>query len=103
MDASKITVRLDAEQRTAEVEIMIAHSRPRVEGLSEALGRLGVRPLCTVEMSTPRYRITRSRFSESDGSTLSGARVLQILNAARNLQFENALQLRRTRRMTTGE
>ncbi|GEM_PF-3205206 len=86
MDASRITVRLDAEQRTAELEIMTAHSRPRVEGLKEAFGRLGVRPLSTVELMTPRYRITRSKLTEQDGSALSGSRLLEILNAARDLQ-----------------
>ena len=88
MNASKITVRLDATQQTAELEIMTAHSRPRFEGLAEAFGRLGIRPLCTLELSTPRYRITRSRVAESDGSAMSGARVLQLLNAARELQCE---------------
>jgi hypothetical protein len=79
-------VRLDAAQRTAELEIMTAHALPRVQGLAEAFGRLGVRPLCTVELSTPRYRITRSRLAERDGSALSGARVLELLSAARELQ-----------------
>ncbi len=86
MNAIKITVRLDAAQRTAELEIMAAHSRPRVEGLAEVFGRLGLRSLCIVELWTPRYRITRSRLAECDGSALSGARVLQVLNAARDAE-----------------
>ena len=85
MNASKITVRLDAEQRTAEIEVMTLRCRPRVDGLGRALEQIGIRPLRIVELDTPRYRVTRSRLAERDGSQLTGTRVMQILCAAREI------------------
>lgn len=87
MNASKITVRLDAEQRTAEIEVMTLRSRPRVDGLGRALEQIGIRPLRTLELDTPRYRVTRSRLAERDGSQLTGTRVMQILCAARQIEL----------------
>jgi hypothetical protein len=95
MNASKISVRLDAEQRTAEIEIMTLHSRPRLEGLAEVLRDLGVQLLCTVELTTPRFRVVRSKLAALDGATLSGTRVLQILSSARSLQAEPMRPLQR--------
>lgn len=86
MNASKIIVRLDAEQRTAELEVMTLRSRPRVDGLGHALEQIGLRPLRTLELDTSRYRITRSRLAERDGSLLTGTRVMQILCAAREVE-----------------
>ena len=90
MNASKITVRLDAEQRTADIEVMTLRCRPRFDGLGRALEQIGIRPLRTEELDTARYRVTRSRLAERDGSQLTGTRVMQILCAAREIEFSHA-------------
>lgn len=88
MNTSKISVRLDAEQRTAELELMTPHHKPRIEGLELDLRRLGLRQLHTIELSTPKYRVMRTKLRELDGSELNALRVVQILRAARHRELE---------------
>jgi hypothetical protein len=84
MNTSKIVVRLDAERRTAELEIRTPHLNPRLEGLELALCQIGIRPLYTVELLTPRFHITRSKLVARDDSELDSTRVMQILCAAQD-------------------
>jgi hypothetical protein len=84
MNTSKTTVRLDAEHRAAELEMMTPHDSPRVEGMEHALRRIGLRPMNTVEAMTPRYRIIQTTVTEFDGSKIKAARVAQALRAVRN-------------------
>lgn len=88
MNTSKTIVRLDAEQRTAEIEMTTSHNSPRVEGLDHALRRIGFHPMRTIELSTPRFRVTRTKLVELDGAQLSETRIMQALRAAGNLERE---------------
>jgi hypothetical protein len=86
MNTSRIIVRLDAEQRAAQIEMLTPNGVPAVQGLGNALRGIGIRPLHMVELSTPRYRVTRAKLVELDGSELTSGRVMQILCAARRQQ-----------------
>jgi uncharacterized coiled-coil protein SlyX len=86
MKQSRIFVRLDAEQRIAELEVRVPHLSPRTEGLEAALRQLRMRSLTIVEISTPQFRILRTRLVECDGSEFDANRVMQILQAARDPQ-----------------
>lgn len=90
MNTSRITVRLDAEHREAELEMLLPHESATPRSLEESLQRVGMRPFSTVEMTTPRYRVTRTKFAELDGSRIDAIRVMQVLRAARSREFENA-------------
>jgi hypothetical protein len=83
MNTTKITVRLDAEHRQAELEMMTPHELAPVGRVDQALRRIGIEPLGTVELETPRYRVTKTKLAELDGSLLDATRVMQILRAAR--------------------
>lgn len=87
MNTSKIMVRLDAEARTAELEVMVPHGSQEVRGLENAVYRIGMHPACRIEISTPRYRVTRLKVSELDGSPLGATRVMQLLRAAHHGEF----------------
>jgi hypothetical protein len=80
MTTSRFTVRLDAEERTADLEITTPHSRPKLEGLERSLRRLGIRFVHTFELSTSKYRITRAKLVDVAGSKLNASRVMQILS-----------------------
>jgi len=82
MNTSKIVVRLDAEHHAAEIEMMTPHHAPPFEAMEHTLRRIGLRPVSTVELSTPRFRVTRTKVVKWDGSKLDAARVMHILRAA---------------------
>jgi len=84
MNPSRTIVRLDAELGTAELEVIAPHDSPKVEGLDHALRRIGFHPMRTLELSTPRYRVTRTKLAELDGAPLSETRIAQALRAARH-------------------
>lgn len=81
MNTSRTIVRIDEDQRTAELEIMTPHSYPQMSDTLSALWRVGILQLSMIELSTPRYRVTRSKLVARDGSLLNGTRVMQILEA----------------------
>lgn len=83
MNTSKIIVRLEAEERTAELEVMVPHDSREIDGLENTLSRLGMRASSKLQISTPRYRIARVKFAELDGSPLVATRVMQVLRAVR--------------------
>lgn len=84
MNTAKIIVRLDAEYRTAEIELLTLKDRPRIAGLEHALRRIGLRPMHTVEFSTPSYRVTRTKVARTDGSELNVSRIEKALRAIRS-------------------
>jgi hypothetical protein len=80
MNPMKATVRLDAEQRTAELELMTPNGTPNFEGFEFALKRIGIRPLRKIEMATPRYQITRTKLVEMNGYEFTPSRLMQVLS-----------------------
>jgi hypothetical protein len=95
MNTSNIIVRLEAEQRTAELEILTPHHNPRSEGLEWTLRRNGIRTLRAIELQTPGGRVTRLRLAELDGSELQEARVMQILRIAQERELRHRTACRR--------
>jgi hypothetical protein len=89
MNTSKIKVRLDAESRTAELEVMTPNGNPYIDGIDHALARMRIRAIHTVELSTPRYRVTRTKLAEMDGSDINPARLMQVLRAAQTRTLES--------------
>lgn len=87
MNTSKIIVRLEAEERTAELEMMVPHGSREIEGIETAIDRIGMRATRKVEVSTPRYRVTRLKVAELDGSMLGATRVMQVLRAVRRREL----------------
>ncbi len=92
MNTSRIIVRLDEEQRTAELEVMTPHRSPRIQGMDVALRQIGVLPFQTVELSTSRHSITLTKVAESDGSRLVPGRVMQILCVVQQREHLSQLQ-----------
>lgn len=84
MNQSTIKVRLDEEYRTAELELSTPNGSPEVLGIDHALRRMGLRPVHTVEFVTPKYRVTRTKVAEMDGSEMAPERVMQLLQAAQS-------------------
>jgi hypothetical protein len=84
MNTSKITVRLDAERNQAELEILTPRDAGEPLRIEPSLQRLGIRHRGLIELSTPRYFVTRAKLTELDGSKLDVTRVMQVLRAARN-------------------
>jgi hypothetical protein len=84
MNTSIIKMRLDAEYRTAELELMTPHGSPSIEGLDYALKRMGLKTIRTVELMTPKFRVTRTRLAEMDGSDIAPTRVMQVLQVAQS-------------------
>lgn len=84
MNTSKITVRLDAERNEAELEILTPRDGSEPPSIEPSLQRLGIRHGGLVELTTPRYLVTRAKLTELDGSRLDSVRVMQVLRAARN-------------------
>jgi len=85
MNTSNIIVRLDAEHHAAEIEVRTPKDSPRTVGLENALRRIGLRPMRTVELSTPRHLVTRTKVARLDGFELNAARVAKALLAVRDL------------------
>jgi hypothetical protein len=90
MNTSKIIVRLDAEQRSAELEIMVPHSMPRMEGLATTLRQIGLRTTQSLDISTSRFRVTRMKLAERNGATMEQSRVMEILCAVREQESTSA-------------
>ncbi|MGE5783115.1 MAG: hypothetical protein ACM3ZE_00925, partial [Myxococcales bacterium] len=86
MNTSNIIVRLDAEHHAAEIEIMTPHGSPRSAGLETTLRWVGLRTLRTVEFSTPRHRVTRTKVARLDGLELDAARIAGALRAVSGLE-----------------
>lgn len=89
MNTSRIIVRLDEEQRTAELEVMTPHRSPRIQGMDVALRQIGVLQFQTVELWTSRHSITLTKVAESDGSRLAPGRVMQILSVVQEREHQN--------------
>lgn len=88
-NTSKITVRLDVEQRAAEIELLTPHDRMRVDGLEHTFRKIGLRPIHTSEVWTPRYRVTRAKLREHDGSMLDSSRLVQLLRVIRERELDS--------------
>lgn len=88
MNTSKIIVRLEAEERTAELEMMVPHGSREIEGIETAIRRIGMLTTRRVDVSTPKYRVTRLKVAELDGSVLGSTRVMQVLRAVRRRELE---------------
>jgi hypothetical protein len=86
MNTFQISVRLDAEHHTAELEILAPQRSVTVQDLKQVLGHVGVLPLRTIETFTPRYHVTRARVMRRDGVALDTAVVLRILGAVQDMQ-----------------
>jgi hypothetical protein len=89
-NTTKITVRLDAEQRAAELELVTPHSRSRIDGLEPALRKLGLLSTHTLELHTPKYRITRTKLRQLDGSAFDSTRLVQVLHIVRAREFDHS-------------
>lgn len=83
MNTAKIIVRLDAEYRTAEIEVLTPKDQPAIPGFDKALRGIGLRPMRTVELSIPNYRVTRTKVVRIDGSELNLSRIESALHAVR--------------------
>ncbi|HMA94555.1 MAG TPA: hypothetical protein VKP30_17815 [Polyangiaceae bacterium] len=95
MNTSNIIVRLDAEHHAAEIEVRISKDSRRPVGLENALRRIGLRPMRTIELSTPRHFVTRTKVAKLDGFELNAARVAKALLAVRELETPSPRPLRR--------
>lgn len=92
-NTTKISVRLDAEQRAAELELVAPHHHARIDGLEHALRKVGLHSMPTLELNTPRYRITRTKLRHPDGSVIDSARLVQVLHIVRAREFEQSRPL----------
>lgn len=87
---TKITLRLDAEQRAAELTLVTPHNKARIDGLEPALRKAGLHSTHTLELNTPKYRITRAKLRQLDGSAFDSTRLVQVLHIVRVREFEQS-------------
>lgn len=83
MNAMKIIVRLEAEQRIAELELLASHGETMGVDTASALERLGFAILQNSDYTTPRHRITRIVFQERNHQRLEHARIAEALSELR--------------------